>query len=88
MSTTFWDRLWRSAGIQFVILLIIAYLIYGDQPKVGSSPDTLVSFYDGNRMRIVIATFLVGMRSCTFSGSRRRSEARCVMQAKTVGGRP
>jgi hypothetical protein len=61
MSTTFWDRLWRSAGIQFVILFIVAYFIYGDQPKVGSSPDTLVSFYDGNRMRIVIATFLVGM---------------------------
>ena len=61
MSTTFWDRLWRSAGIQFVILFIIAYLIYGDQPKVGSSPDTLASFYDGNRMTILIATFLFGM---------------------------
>jgi hypothetical protein len=61
MSTQFWDRLWRSAGIQFVIILIIAYFIYGDQPKVGSSPDTLVSFYDGNRMRILIATFIFGM---------------------------
>ena len=61
MSTTFWDRLWRSAGIQFVVLFVIAYFIYGDQPKVGSSPDTLVSFYDGNRMRIVIATFIFGM---------------------------
>ena len=61
MSTTFWDRLWRSAGIQFVVLFIIAYFIYGDQPGVGSSPDTLVSFYDGNRMRILIATFIFGM---------------------------
>jgi hypothetical protein len=61
MSTTFWDRLWRSAGIQFVVLFVIAYFIYGDQPKVGSSPDTLVSFYDGNRMRIVIATFIFGV---------------------------
>jgi len=61
MSTQFWDRLWRSAGIQFVVFLIIAYFIYGDQPKVGSSPDTLVSFYDGNRMRILIATFISGM---------------------------
>jgi len=61
MSTQFWDRLWRSAGIQFVIFLIIAYFIYGDQPKVGSSPDTLASFYDGNRMRILIATFIFGM---------------------------
>jgi hypothetical protein len=61
MSTQFWDRLWRSAGIQFVILFIIAYFIYGDQPKVGSSPDTLISFYDGNRVRILIATFIFGM---------------------------
>jgi len=61
MSTQFWDRLWRSAGIQFVVFLIIAYFIYGDQPKVGSSPDSLVSFYDGNRTRILIATFIFGM---------------------------
>ena len=61
MSNPNWDRLWRSAGIQFVIFLIIAYFIYGDQPKVGSSPDTLASFYDGNRMRILIATFISGM---------------------------
>ena len=61
MSTTFWDRLWRSAGIQFVVLFIIAYFIHGDQPNVGSSPDTLVSFYDGNRVRILVATFILGM---------------------------
>jgi hypothetical protein len=61
MSTQFWDRLWRSAGIQFVIFFVIAYFVYGDRPKVGSSPDTLASFYDGNRMRILIATFIFGM---------------------------
>jgi succinate dehydrogenase/fumarate reductase cytochrome b subunit len=61
MNTQFWDRLWRSAGIQFVIFLIIAYFIYGDQPKVGSSPDAVASFYDGNRMKILIATFILGM---------------------------
>jgi hypothetical protein len=61
MSPQFWDRLWRSAGIQFVIFLIIAYFIYGDQPKLASSPDTLASFYDGNRVRILIATFIFGM---------------------------
>jgi hypothetical protein len=61
MSTTFWDRLWRSAGIQFVVLFVIAYFIYGDQPGVGSPPDTLVSFYDGNRMRILIAAVIYGM---------------------------
>ena len=61
MSTPNWDRLWRSAGIQFVILFIIGHFVYGDQPNVGSSPDTIVSFYDGNRTRILIATFIFGM---------------------------
>ena len=57
----FWEFLWRSAGIQFVMLFIIAYFIYGDKPNVGSSPDALVSSYDGNRMRILVATFIFGM---------------------------
>src|SRR5262245_7140391 len=61
MSSQNWDRLWRSAGIQFVVLLIIAYFIFGDQPRVGSSSDTLVSFYDANRMTVLIATFNFGM---------------------------
>lgn len=60
MSTPDWDRLWRTAGIQSVVFFLIAYFIYGNLPKVGSSPDTLVSFYDGNRMRILIATFILG----------------------------
>ena len=44
MSTQFWDRLWRSAGIQFVILLIIAYFIYGDQPRSVRRPTQLPRF--------------------------------------------
>lgn len=54
------DRLWRSAGIQSVIFFIIAYFICGNPPGVGSSSDTLVSFYDGNRMKILIASFIAG----------------------------
>jgi hypothetical protein len=41
--------------------LVVAYFVYGDQPGVSASPDALVSFYDGNRMRILIATFILGM---------------------------
>jgi hypothetical protein len=56
-----WERLWRSAGIQFVVLFVVAWVIYGDQPKVGASADTLVSFYDGDRTRILIATVIFGL---------------------------
>ena len=61
-STTvnFWERLWRSSGIIFGIFFVVAYLFYGLQPKIGASADTLVSFYDGQRMRILKATMLFG----------------------------
>ena len=29
----FWERLWRTAGIQAVVLFIIAYVIYRDQRR-------------------------------------------------------
>jgi hypothetical protein len=51
-----WERNWRGAGIGFAVLIIVASVIYGSQPKVGASADKLVSFYDGDRTRILIAT--------------------------------
>jgi hypothetical protein len=51
-----WERNWRGAGVVFAVLIIIASVIYGSQPKVGASADKLVSFYDGDRTRILIAT--------------------------------
>jgi len=35
-TPAFWERLWRTSGIQFVGLFIVAWLIYGYQP--GSRP--------------------------------------------------
>jgi hypothetical protein len=60
-TPVFWERLWRSSGIQSVGLFIIAYLIYGYQPQVGASADALVAFYDGNRTRILIAAVFSGL---------------------------
>src|SRR5882672_584339 len=57
----FWERLWRMSGINFVIFFIIAYLIYGYQPRVGASADALVAFYDGHRARILIAAVVSGL---------------------------
>jgi hypothetical protein len=56
-----WERLWRSAGIQFVVLFVVAFIIYGDQPKVGASQEKLVSFYDGDRTRILVASVIFGL---------------------------
>ena len=51
----FWDHLWRTSGLQFVAFFIVTSAIYGYQPQVGASPDALVAFYNGDRMRILIA---------------------------------
>ena len=53
--------MWRSAGIQSVGLFIIGYVLYGTQPRVGTPPEALAAFYDGDRTRILIAAVLFGM---------------------------
>jgi hypothetical protein len=45
---------------QFAALFIIAYLIYGNQPQVSASAESLIAFYHGDRVRILIATVLDG----------------------------
>jgi hypothetical protein len=61
MSTPNWDRLWRSAGIQFVAFFVVACAIYGHLPGVGASADELVGFYTGYCTRILIAAALLGL---------------------------
>ena len=60
-GAAFWERLWRTAGLQFVGLCIIAYFVYGNQPQAGASPDTLAAFYSGGRTRILIAASISGL---------------------------
>src|SRR5260370_28501779 len=57
---SFWDRLWRTAGIQSVLCFIVAYIVYGHQPQVGASAGALAAFYGGDRMRILIAAVFYG----------------------------
>ena len=54
-----WERTWRGSGIFFVVAFIIGWVIYGSQPGVGASAGELVSFYDGDRTRILIAATLL-----------------------------
>lgn len=59
-TPAFWERLWRSSGIQAVGLFTIAYVIYGYQPQIGAPDDALVAFYNGGRARILIAAVFSG----------------------------
>jgi hypothetical protein len=60
-TPAFWERLWRTAGIQSLGLFIIGYVIYGYQPHVGASADALAAFYGGDRTRILIAAVFFGL---------------------------
>jgi hypothetical protein len=60
-TPAFWERLWRTAGIQSVGLFVIGYVIYGSQPHVGASADALAAFYGGNSTRILIAAVFFGL---------------------------
>lgn len=60
-TPAFWERLWRTAGLQSVLCFLVAYVIYGHQPEVGASADALAAFYDGDRLRILIAAVFYGL---------------------------
>src|ERR1700742_754060 len=55
-SRGFWERFWRTAGIQFVLFSLVVYVVYGHQPQVGASTESLMAFYQADRSRILIAT--------------------------------
>src|SRR6266481_6172614 len=60
-TPAFWERLWRTAGVQSFLCFLVAYIVYGHQPQVGASADALAAFYDGDRVRILIAAVFYGL---------------------------
>jgi hypothetical protein len=56
-----WERLWRMNGVSVVLFFVVAWLFYGSQPKLASSPDALNAFYQGDRTRILIAAVIFGL---------------------------
>jgi hypothetical protein len=66
-----WERLWRGAGIGYVVLLLVASVFYGTQPGLGASTGKLVAFFDGDRTHILIAAviFCCGFLELLWFGS-------------------
>ena len=56
---TLWERLWRSSGIIFVVFFVIAYVMYGLQPKVGGRLRRSSRFTTAST-RILMATLMFG----------------------------
>jgi hypothetical protein len=60
-APAFWERLWRTGGIQSLACFLIAYVLYPDQPRIGAPADVLAAFYNGDRTRILIAAVFFGL---------------------------
>ena len=60
-TPAFWERLWRTAGIQSLLCFMVAYILYGHQPPVGASADALAAFYGGAGTRILISAVFYGL---------------------------
>ena len=56
-----WERLWRGSGVTAVALFIVGYFIYGSQPGMGASADTVAALYAGHHTRILIAAIAFGL---------------------------
>lgn len=66
MTDMQWERWARLSGIGFVIVFVVAFLLYGDAPGPNASPQDLTAFYDGDRGRILTATVLLGVSQLLF----------------------
>ncbi len=71
-----WERLWRSARIQFLLLFVIALRHLRQSAEGGCVGGKLVSFYDGDRTRILIATFIFGLAVLNLLWFRRGAHER------------
>src|ERR1700724_26719 len=60
-TPAFWERLWRTSGLQSVLCFIVAYIVSGQQPPIGAAADVLAAFYGGDGMRMLIAAVFYGL---------------------------
>jgi hypothetical protein len=50
-----WERWARASGIGFVVLIVVSFVVFGEQPKLDAQPNEIADFYDGDRGRILTA---------------------------------
>ena len=55
-----WERTWRMGGVLFVVLSIVTLIVGGLGPGIGASAETLVGFYDGNSVRVLLGAAFAG----------------------------
>ena len=58
MGALNWERWARAGGAVFVILAVAAFIVGGEAPTVGDATDDLISYYDGDRGKVLVSSLL------------------------------
>ena len=66
MGAMNWERWARAAGAGFVLLAVAAFIVGGDPPRVGDSTDDLISYYDGERGKVLVSSLLFAFALALF----------------------
>ena len=56
-----WERWARAAGVGFVVLTVIAFIVAGESPKVTDPTADVISYYDGDRGQVLVSALLFGL---------------------------
>ena len=54
---TNWELFGRAAGVAFVVLAVIAFVVGGETPKVSDAGEDIVSYYD-DRTKVLVSSFV------------------------------
>ena len=66
MTSMDWERWARAAGIAFVVLIVVAFAVFGEQPKLDASADEVASFYDDDGGRVLTAVPIFALALVAF----------------------
>jgi hypothetical protein len=61
MGAVNWERWARAGGVGFVVLTVIAFIVAGESPKVGDPTEDVISYYDGDRGKVLVSSLLFGI---------------------------
>lgn len=61
MGAVNWERWARGGGVAFVVLTVIAFIVGGEAPTVSDSTEDLISYYDGDRGKVLVSSFIFGL---------------------------
>jgi hypothetical protein len=60
MTDANWERWARGMGVVFAVLALVAFLVFGEAPKLQDSADDVASFYRNNGGRVLTGLTIFG----------------------------